>query len=311
MELRHLRYFVAVAEAGSVTVAAQTRLHTAQPSLSRQMRDLELEVGVALLVRNPRGIELTEAGRVFLDHARLALSLVEAAGEAARRAAQPAKTSFVLGFLTGHEITWMPEALRILRDELPNLEVTIASQSSPELAGALLRGAVDLAFLRREDRAPGLVFKRLIEEKLVVVLPRDHRLTARTTIRPRDLVDETFIEPTTTAPMLKVVIDAYAAKSRIKLKATHYAENLAMAMSLVASTRGVTLLPEYALQFLPAGILSRPLAGAAPTIELVLGYSKANTSAVLKRFLSKVDEMVERVRAAWPDSGRDDGVRRR
>ena len=104
MELRHLRYFVAVAEEGSLTNAAERRLHTAQPSLSRQMRDLELEVGVKLLERGARGIELTAAGRTFLDHARLALLQVEAAGEAARRAAQPAKATFMIGFLTGHEM---------------------------------------------------------------------------------------------------------------------------------------------------------------------------------------------------------------
>src|SRR6476619_5666130 len=117
MELRHLRYFVAVAEEGSLTHAAERRLHTAQPSLSRQIRDLELEVGVELFVRSSRGIELTEAGRVFLDYVRLALLQVDAAGDAARRAAQPAKASFVLGFLPGHEVTWLPDALRILRDE--------------------------------------------------------------------------------------------------------------------------------------------------------------------------------------------------
>ena len=89
MELRHLRYFVAVAEAGSMKLAAESRLHTSQPSLSRQMRDLEHEVGVALLVRSVRGVELTAAGRAFLDHARLALMQVEAAAEAARRAARP------------------------------------------------------------------------------------------------------------------------------------------------------------------------------------------------------------------------------
>src|SRR5271155_5647855 len=99
MELRHLRYFVAVAEAGSLTVAAEQLLHTAQPSLSRQIRDLELEVGVKLLTRSARGVALTVAGRVFLDHARLALAQVETAGEAARRAAKPAKPSFALGFL--------------------------------------------------------------------------------------------------------------------------------------------------------------------------------------------------------------------
>src|ERR1700680_3560917 len=106
MELRHLRYFVAVAEEGSLTNAAERRLHTAQPSLSRQIRDLELEVGTPLLERKARGIELTAAGRVFLDHARLALLQVEAAGEAARRIARLDKASFVLGFLTGHEVIW-------------------------------------------------------------------------------------------------------------------------------------------------------------------------------------------------------------
>src|ERR1700760_2694083 len=114
MELRHLRYFVAVAEEGSLTVAAQKRLHTAQPSLSRQIRDLELEVGVQLLSRGPRGVELTPSGRVFLDHARTALLQVEAAGEAARRAAQPARTSFAIGFLTGYEMDWLPAVMEML-----------------------------------------------------------------------------------------------------------------------------------------------------------------------------------------------------
>ncbi len=117
MELRHLRYFVAVAEAGSLTGAAAQRLHMAQPSLSRQIRDLEYEVGAQLLIRGARGIALTAAGRVFLDHARLALAQVEAAGAAARRAAQPAKPSFALGFLTGKEIDWLPDVLRLLRRE--------------------------------------------------------------------------------------------------------------------------------------------------------------------------------------------------
>src|SRR3984957_13852730 len=115
MELRHLRYFVAVAEEGSLTLAAQKRLHTAQPSLSRQIHDLELELGVQLLNRGPRGVELTAAGRVFLDHARVALLQVEAAGEAARRAAQPARMSFALGFLTGYEMDWLAAGVGMLR----------------------------------------------------------------------------------------------------------------------------------------------------------------------------------------------------
>src|SRR4029078_9578905 len=100
MELRHLRYFVAVAEAGSLTVAAAKKLHTAQPSLSRQIRDLEYEVGVPLMSRSVHGIERPAAGRAFLDHARLALTQAEAAKEAARRASHPARPTFALGFLT-------------------------------------------------------------------------------------------------------------------------------------------------------------------------------------------------------------------
>src|SRR6201996_7094357 len=97
MELRHLRYFIAVAEEGSLTVAAGKRLHTAQPSLSRQIRDLEHEVGVQLMRRSVHGIELTAAGRAFLDHARLAVTQAEAAAEAARRAAQPIRPIFAVG----------------------------------------------------------------------------------------------------------------------------------------------------------------------------------------------------------------------
>lgn len=101
MELRHLRYFVAVAEEGSLTVAAERRLYTSQPSLSRQIRDLEYEVGAQLFVRSARGIELTDAGKAFLDHARLALAQVDAARDAARRAARPSKQTFAVGFLSG------------------------------------------------------------------------------------------------------------------------------------------------------------------------------------------------------------------
>src|SRR5437879_8227944 len=176
MELRHLRYFIAVAETGSLTEAAGRRLHTSQPSLSRQIRDLEYQVGVELLSRGARGVELTAAGRAFLDHARLALAQVDAAREAARRAAQPAKPSFALGFLTGKEIDWLPEAIRLLRDELPNIEITVSSQYSPDLADALVRGKLDAAFLRRETRAPDLMLRVVATEPFVVVLPNDHHI---------------------------------------------------------------------------------------------------------------------------------------
>ena len=292
MELRHLRYFVAVADAGSLTVAAKQILRTSQPSLSRQIQDLEDEVGAKLLTRGARGIELTPAGRAFLDHARSVLSQVEAAGEAARRIAHPAKPCFAMGFLTGHELTWMPEALRILRDELPNIDVMISSQYSPQLAGALVNGTIDAAFLRRERGLPDLAFRLLVEEPLTVILPRDHRLAAFKAISPRDLAGETFVTVSDTAPVLRRVIDNYLKQSGIKITPAHQADHLAMGMSLIASTRGVGLLPAYAQNFLPRSLTSRPLSGKTPAIDLVLGYKKSNQSPVLKLLLSRLDELV-------------------
>jgi LysR family transcriptional regulator, hca operon transcriptional activator len=295
MELRHLRYFVAVAEAGSLTVAAARKLHTSQPSLSRQIRDLENEVGAQLLMRRARGIELTPAGRAFLDHARSVLSQVEAAGEAARRVAHPAKPCFAMGFLTGHELTWMPEALRILREELPNIDVMISSQYSPLLAEGLSNGKIDAAFLRREKGVPELAYRVLVKELLVVILPSDHHLAALKAIRPRDLVGETFVIVSNTAPVLRVVIDNYLKRSGINIKPAHEADHLAMGISLIASTRGVGLIPAYVQNFLPSSLTSRPLKGDTPTIELVLGYKKSNQSPILKLLLSRVDELVARV----------------
>lgn len=294
MELRHLRFFVAVAEEGSLTTAAERRLHTAQPSLSRQMRDLEFEVGAQLMTRSVKGIELTPAGRAFLDHARLALTQVEAAGTAARRAAQPAKASFALGFLTGQEMDWMPEAMRILRDELPNTDVTVSSNYSPDLADALMRGRIDLAFMRREQ-AVDLEYVLVTREPLVVALPSDHRLTAKESIAVRDLVGEPFIGMSATAPMLQIVIEDYLKRSGVALTPTHRVDNLGMAMSLITSTRGIALLPAYTKNFLPWSVVSRPLEGEGASIDLVVGYSKANGSAVLKLFLSRLDDLIARV----------------
>jgi LysR family transcriptional regulator, hca operon transcriptional activator len=290
MELRHLRYFIAVAEEGSLTVAAEKRLHTAQPSLSRQIRDLEYEVGVPLLTRSVHGVELTAAGRVFLDHARLALTQVEATIEAARRAAQPSKPTFALGFLTGQEMDWLPEVMRVLRDELPKIEVTVSSQYSPDLAQSLLRGKLDLAFMRPEAQMPDLDYRIIVREPLIVVLPSDHRLASRDAIALKDIAGETFIGMSNTAPTLRVIIDGYLERSGLNLQQAHRVDNLAMAMSLVASTRGVALLPEYAKNFLPWAVTSRP-AGEPVTIDLVVGYHKANTSPILKSFLSRIDQL--------------------
>jgi LysR family hca operon transcriptional activator len=294
MELRHLRYFVAVAEEGSLTLAAEKRLHTAQPSLSRQIRDLEYEVGVQLMNRSVHGIELTAAGKAFLDHARLALTQAEAATEAARRAAQPVKRTFAIGFQTGQEIDWMPRAMRLLRDELKSIQVTVSSDYSPDLAEALARGRLDVGFLRAE---PGydLGYKIVDREPLVVLMPSDHRLISRKAVHPREFAGEIFIVGSNKATVLRAVTGDYLRRSGLDIKPDHGVDNLAMAMSLVASTRGLALMPAYANNLLPRSVVSRPLKGEAPTIDLVIGYHRANTSPTLKLFLSRADELIARV----------------
>ncbi|WP_114240718.1 LysR family transcriptional regulator [Dyella sp. C9] len=294
MELRHLRYFVAVAETGSLTVAAERRLFTSQPSLSRQIKDLEDQVGASLLNRSARGVELTDAGKAFLDHAKLALNQVDAAVEAARRAAQPAKQRFAMGFLTGQEMTWLPESMHVLRADLPSIDVTVSSDYSPDLGEAVARGRLDLAFMRAEPDYD-LAYRRVSQEPLVVLMPSDHPLAARAAIRPRDLVGEPFIAMANKAKVLRAAIDAYLGEAGIAIEPAQLVDNPAMVMSLVASTRGVTLIPAYAQNLMPWSVTSRPLAGEPPTVDLVVGYSRSNQSPILHRFLSHLEELVSRI----------------
>jgi LysR family hca operon transcriptional activator len=289
MELRHLRYFVAVVEEGSLTTAAELRLHTSQPSLSRQIRDLEYQVGVELLSRSVHGVKLTAAGKAFLDHARLALAQVDAAVEAARRAAQPARKTFAIGFQTGHEMNWMPKAMQALHEELKSIQVTVSSDYSPNLAEALVRGRLDVAFMRAEPTFD-LGYKVVDHEPLIVLLSSDHHLTSRDAIHPREFVGEIFIGGSNKATVLRAVTEDYLRRCGLNIKLDHGVDNLAMAISLVASTRGLALMPAYAKNLLPWSVVSRPLEGEAPTIDLVVGYSKANTSPILKVFLSRIEE---------------------
>ena len=291
MELRHLRYFVAVVEEGSLTTAAELRLHTSQPSLSRQIRDLEYQVGAELLSRSVHGVELTAAGKVFLDHARLALAQVDAAVEAARRAAQPAKKMFAIGFQTGHEMNWLPRAMHVLRDELKNIQVTVTSDFSPDLAEALLRGRLDVAFMRVEPTFD-LGYEVVDHEALIVLMPSDHRLVSHDAIHPREFVGEIFIGGSKKAAVLRAVTEDYLRRCGLDIKLDHGVDSVSTAISLVASMRGLALMPAYAKNVLPWSVVSRPLEGEVPTIDVAVGYSKANTSPILKLFLSRLDELV-------------------
>ena len=294
MELRHLRYFVAVAEEGSLKLAAEKRLHTAQPSLSRQIRDLEHEVGAQLLDRSARGVQLTEAGRAFLDHARLSLAQAAAAVEAARRVAHPARPVFAVGFVVGHESDCIPPTTGILRDDLPGLEVRVFSGFSVDLAEDLLRGQLDVAFMRREPVAD-LDYRHVLNEPLVAILPAGHRLAANPSVDSRALADETFIGISPVPRILRCVVNGYLERSGLRIEPSFEIDNFAMAISLVGSTRGVALLPASIVAYLPSEIVSRPLLGEQPTVELVLGFHKGNRSPILGKFLTRTADLSARL----------------
>jgi LysR family transcriptional regulator, hca operon transcriptional activator len=293
MELRHLRYFVAVADAGSLTVAAEQKLHTSQPSLSRQIRDLEQEVGVQLISRSAHGIELTSAGKAFLDHARAALLQAEAAKDAAVRSAHLAKPTFALGFLSGSEIGLLPEVRRILSDEFPGIDIRLTSDFSPALAKALMRGKLEAAFMRPEEHMGDLAWKRVRTDPLIFVFPNDHRLASQQAIAPQEIAGEVFLLPSNTSPAVRRVVLDYFARAGVDLKPEHEVHNVVHAISMIASTRAVMLLPAYTKRYLPESVTSRPVQGEVPTLDLIIAYQKANNSPILKLLLASAGKLGE------------------
>jgi hypothetical protein len=162
-------------------------------------------------------------------------------------------------------MNWLPRALRVLHDQLKNIQVTVSSDYSPDLAEALARGRLDLAFLRVE---PGydLAYHVVDREPLIVLMPSDHRLTAREAVRPQDLVGEIFISGSNKATVLRAVTEDYLRRSGLDIEPDHGVDNMAMVMSLVASTRGLALMPAYAENLLPPSAVRRqPSAGRPGT----------------------------------------------
>jgi LysR family transcriptional regulator, hca operon transcriptional activator len=135
----------------------------------------------------------------------------------------------------------------------------------------------------------------VITERFVVVFPSDHRLVAHDAVELREIVGETFIIPSKTAPTSRVVIEDYLKRSGLDITPDHEVDNITHAVSMIASTGGVALLPDYGNNLLPSSVTARPIRGDAPTVDLVVGYHKANTSPILKTFLSKIDDLIVRI----------------
>ncbi|MDN0076411.1 DNA-binding transcriptional regulator HcaR [Crenobacter sp. SG2303] len=290
MELRHLRYFVMVAEELNFTRAAE-RLHTAQPSLSQQIRDLESYIGTPLLERTKRKVELTAAGKVFLTEARLTLAQAERAVAQARRVAQQRRDTITIGFIPAAEVKIFPAILPSLRLRFPNLTVNLKSLPTLQQQEALLEGEIDLAFMRPPLEHPGLASQVVMTEPIVVVLPASHPLAAKTRITIEELVHEPYIrtDPRFAGSAFDVV-DRYCHDHGVSLHPVQDASNVLLNLNLVSGGLGFGLLPAYVQQLMNRSVCSRPLADGGPTLDLLMAWRKGEQSEAVDVFISLLKE---------------------
>ncbi|MCX5496237.1 LysR substrate-binding domain-containing protein [Kaistia dalseonensis] len=279
-----MRYFVAVAEELSFTRAAE-RLHTAQPSLSHQIRDLEDEVGVELLSRNKRHVALTEAGRVFLDEARLVLAQAQRACQLARQAAGPARATLNVGFVPAAEVKIFPRVLPLMRASMPGLAMTFQNLPTGALEDGLLDGSIDIAFMRPPLHDDRLASETVLEEQMVAVIPADHRLAAKAAIAARDLSGENLVRINPRqAGVLHGITQDWLGAHGVVMGSGQEADNVLTLLTLVSMGGGVALLPDYAKELVFRNVTTRPLADPATPAPLIMAWRRADPSKAATTF---------------------------
>jgi DNA-binding transcriptional LysR family regulator len=294
MELRHLRYFVAVAEEGHVTRAAE-RLGIQQPPLSQQIRALEAELDAQLFRRKPRGVELTPAGRAFYDEAKAILARTGEAVAAARRAARGEAGRIGLGFTSSASFhPFVPRAIRAFREALPLVAFTLEESGTTELVEALRAEAIDAAFVRSPIGADsGLTVHPVLDEPMVAALPKGHRLAASSgPIELAALAAETFVlyrRPV--GPGLHDAIIAACDRAGFSPTIGQQAPRMLSTLSLVAAGLGVTVVPASMSRLEAEGVTYRALDPAALlTAPLNLAHRRGESAAVVRRFVTLVQQ---------------------
>lgn len=289
MELRHLRYFVCVAEEQNIGRAA-ARLHMSQPPLTRQIRNLEDEVGARLFTRTHRGVELTNAGRVFLRDAERILGHAELAAERARRAGEGAAGRIDIALFGTGIFGVIPVLLRRFRDETPEVQLVLHNMTKAEQIEALESDRIDLAFNRLMRPIPGLVSEVVASEPLFVACPSDHALAARTAIDLAELEGlPVVVFPTGIRPSF---IDYFVDLCRgVGFSPNVVAEvsDVVHGIALVATGGGLCLVPQSATNLHLPGVSYRPLHDAPrPGIDLCCIFRASNDSPVLARLLTSM-----------------------
>jgi DNA-binding transcriptional LysR family regulator len=291
MELRHLRYFRAVAEELHFGRAAE-RLLIAQPPLSQQIRQLERELDVTLLSRTTRNVELTPAGRAFLAKTVEILAAVDDAGDQARRIANGAEGRLVIGCVGSATYSLLPRLVRALRKTLPNVDLSVRGEMlAPAQLLALHAGEIDLGLLRPPVVDPDIAFEVIRSDRLLVALPAEHRLTAQQIIDTADLRTEDFISHAGRGrSRMGALLTTLCAEAGFTPHIQHEVEETSTLVTLVAAGLGVAVVPEPTAELDIAGVSYRPLADS-PTIELVAAYRSAGVSALIANVLEVLGEI--------------------
>ena len=263
MELRHLRYFVAVAEALNFRRAAES-LKVAQPALSKQIRDLEEELGARLLDRNTAGVRLTDAGAVLLNEARQILSAAQQATIAVRDAAQGRRGRIVIGNIGAMSAAFLPSNLTAFREDFPEVDVTLREMRSAEQPTALAAGQIQIGLMigltpPASDKFESL---RVIRSPMRVFLSKTHALTRQSTLEIGKLVRETFLAsvPTRSAQEHANVIRNVFTTRQLPSPTIKPVDSLESLLALIAGGHGISFLPGTFSPHRGLGLISRPLA---------------------------------------------------
>ncbi len=286
MELRHLRYFIAVAEELNFTKAAQ-RLHTVQPSLSQQIKDLEYEVGVQLLLRTNRKVELTTAGQAFLKQAYLSVAHAEQAINAARLAAQSHKNHLNIGFLPVAEMKIFPYIMPQIRARFPELEIHFHSLTDSEQLEALYQGKIDIAFTRYVNHPTEFEAVKVFQEPLILILPKTAPETHNTLIDLASFNQQNFIlSEEFSSPQLYKLIQDFFAQHKLNPKIVQYSTNILLNVNLVGMSIGWSIVPAYVTPLLGDKIMVKNTAEPLPMIDLYAVHRKNHQHEAVQLILN-------------------------
>jgi DNA-binding transcriptional LysR family regulator len=286
MELRHLRYFVAVAEELHFGRAAQ-RLHIQQPPLSRQIQLLEAELGFSLFERSRRRVELTPAGTALLGRTRQVFDALDVAVHDARSASEGESGRLVIGYPSSLAYSGLPELLRAFRTRFPAVELSLRELPPGDQIDGLKAGNLDVGFVRTSLDDPTLVAELVRRESLMVVLPDDHRLATRRNIPLPDLAREPFVMfPRARGPAFFDQLMALCGAAGFAPRIVHEAAQLDI-VSMVAAGFGVSIMPASMRNFRRPGLAFRAIVGA-PQVELLIVWRPQNLSPALHKFVDLV-----------------------